>query len=198
MSVIYVAPIRALLNNQEARIERYAALVGRRAFKWHGDVTIGRKQAFLNDPADILLTTPESLEVMLMSARVPTARVFAGLRAVVVDEVHAFAGDDRGGHLSAVLERLSRFCGQDVQRIGLSATVGNPETILEWAKGSSKRPSEVVRAPGIAAVPQILSTTSHQRRMQLGSWPSFTPARKGWCSSTAVVAWRSWARRCEV
>ena len=155
VSVVYVAPIRALLNNLEARIERYAALVGRRAFKWHGDVTVGRKQAFLSDPADILLTTPESLEVMLMSARVPTARVFAGLRAVVVDEVHAFAGDDRGGHLSAVLERLSRFCGQDIQRIGLSATVGNPETILEWAEGSSKRPSEVVRAPGIPAISQI-------------------------------------------
>lgn len=155
VSVVYVAPIRALLNNQEARIERYAGLIGRRAFKWHGDVTASRKQAFLDDPADILLTTPESLEVMLMSARVPTARVFAGLRAVVIDEVHAFVSDDRGGHLSAVLERLSRFCGQDVQRIGLSATVGNPETILDWAHGSSKRPAEVVRAPGRGPVPEI-------------------------------------------
>jgi ATP-dependent Lhr-like helicase len=148
VSVVYVAPIRALLNNQEARIERYADLVGRRAFKWHGDVSPGRKASFLNDPADILLTTPESLEVMLMSSRVPTERVFAGLRAVVIDEVHAFAADDRGGHLSAVLERLSRFCGKDVQRIGLSATVGNPETILSWAAGSSRRPGEVLDVAG--------------------------------------------------
>lgn len=156
VSVIYVAPIRALLNNQEARIERYAGLVGRRAFKWHGDVSDSQRRTFLGDPADILLTTPESLEVMLMSARVPTARLFAGLRAVVIDEVHAFVGDDRGGHLSAVLERLSRFCGKDVQRIGLSATVGNPEAILEWATGSSRRPAEVVRAPGGGAAPEIV------------------------------------------
>jgi ATP-dependent helicase Lhr and Lhr-like helicase len=151
VSVIYVAPIRALLNNQEWRIERYAATLGRRAFKWHGDVSPSRKQAFLADPSDILLTTPESLEVMLMSARVPTERVFANLEAVVIDEVHAFVGDDRGGHLSAILERLSRFCSKDVQRIGLSATVGNPEDILAWAAGSSRRPGEVVRAPGSRA-----------------------------------------------
>jgi hypothetical protein len=65
--------------------------------------------------------------------------VFASLEAVVIDEIHAFVGDDRGGHLSSVLERLSRFCGRDVQRIGLSATVGNPEDILRWVRGSSKR-----------------------------------------------------------
>lgn len=155
VSVIYVAPLRALLNNQENRLERYAGLIGRRAFKWHGDVGAGARRAFLADPADVLLTTPESLEVMLMSDRVPTQRLFAGLRAVVVDEVHAFAGDDRGGHLSAVLERLSRYCGHDVQRIGLSATVGNPEEILSWAAGSSKREAQVVRAPPAAASPEL-------------------------------------------
>ena len=155
VSVVYVAPIRALLNNQEARVERYAGLIGRRAFKWHGDVTTGRKNAFLNDPADILLTTPESLEVMLMSARVPTERVFANLRAVVIDEIHAFAGDDRGGHLSALLERLSRFCHKDIQRIGLSATVGNPEAILQWASGSSQRAGEVLRAPATGIAPRL-------------------------------------------
>jgi len=155
VSVVYVAPLRALLNNQETRIERYAALLGRRAFKWHGDVTPSRKKAFLGDPCDLLLTTPESLEVMLMSSRVPTERVFGNLKAVVVDEIHAFVADDRGGHLSALLERLSRFCGQDVQRIGLSATVGNPETILEWLAGSSKRPGEVVRAPGAGVEPKL-------------------------------------------
>ena len=155
VSVVYVAPLRALLNNQESRFERYTGLVGRRAFKWHGDVAPGQRRGFLGDPADVLLTTPESLEVMLMSDRVPTARLFANLRAVVVDEIHAFAGDDRGGHLSALLERLSRFCGQDIQRIGLSATVGNPEAILDWAAGSSKREREVVRAPPSPVAPNL-------------------------------------------
>jgi len=156
VSVIYVAPIRALLNDQEERLQRYAGLIGRRAFKWHGDVRAGHKDAFKSDAADILLTTPESLEVMLMSRRVPSERLFRHLRAVVVDEVHAFVGDDRGGHLAAVLERLSRYCGVDVQRVALSATVGNPADILEWLAGSSRREGVVVD-PGGARKPAALS-----------------------------------------
>ncbi|MDY0001271.1 MAG: DEAD/DEAH box helicase [Polyangia bacterium] len=147
VSVLYVAPLRALINNLDERLEKYAALIGRRTFKWHGDVSTSRRQAFLNDPADLLLTTPESLEVMLMSRRVPAAQLFRHLRAVVIDEIHAFVSDDRGGHLSAVLERLCRIAGTDVQRIGLSATIGNPDDILAWAQGSSHRTGEVVRPP---------------------------------------------------
>jgi ATP-dependent Lhr-like helicase len=78
VSVIYLSPIRALLNNQEARVERYAQMIGRRAFKWHGDTPPTARKRFLHDPADILLTTPEALEAMLMSASIPTARLFAG------------------------------------------------------------------------------------------------------------------------
>jgi ATP-dependent Lhr-like helicase len=155
ISVIYVAPIRALLNNLDARVQRYAQMVGRRAFTWHGDVSAGDKQRFIADPSDIVLTTPESLEVMLMSRKVPAARLFAGLRAVVIDEIHAFVGDDRGGHLAAVLERLSRFCGRDLQRIGLSATVGNPADILGWLAGSSRRTGRIVDPGGGRKQPQI-------------------------------------------
>jgi ATP-dependent Lhr-like helicase len=155
VSVIYIAPIRALLNNQEGRLARYAELVGRRAFKWHGDVNASTRRGFINAPADVLLTTPESLEVMLMSKRVPAERLFRGLRAVVIDEIHAFVGTDRGGHLSALLERLSRFCGKDVQRIGLSATVGNPDAILRWLAGSSRRAGQIVDPGGSRKEPEI-------------------------------------------
>ncbi len=148
VSVLYIAPIRALLNNQEARLLKYAKLIGRTAFKWHGDVPQSARKAFLADPADILLTTPESLEAMLMSSRVPAKSLFRDLQAVVIDEIHAFVGDDRGGHLSSVLERLTRICGNDVQRIGLSATVGNPEGILKWVQGSSRRSGAVVNPGG--------------------------------------------------
>ncbi len=78
-------------NAQEHRVARYAETIGRRSFKWHGDTTQGERKAFLREPSDILLTTPESLEAMLMSTRVPVARIFAGLRAVVV----VGASDDR-------------------------------------------------------------------------------------------------------
>ncbi len=154
-SVLYLSPIRALLNNQEARVEALCGYVGRRAFKWHGDVGPAARRRFLGAQADVLLTTPESLEAMLMSPRVAGVEVFAGLRAVVIDEVHAFAGDDRGAHLAAVLERLSRYAGRGLQRIGLSATVGNPEAILRWLRGGSGRPGRVVDPGGARAVPEL-------------------------------------------
>lgn len=136
-SVLYVCPLRALINNLLPRVERYAAWVGRRATLWHGDVSTSARRAILADPPDILLTTPESLESMLVSANVDHRALFAGVRAVVVDEVHAFAGDDRGWHLRAILERLTHLVGHPIQRIGLSATVGNPDELVRWLQGSS-------------------------------------------------------------
>ena len=154
-SVLYLSPIRALLNNQEDRVQRLAGLVGRRAFKWHGDVTDTERSRFIDDRADILLTTPESIEAMLMGARVPAREIFAGLQAVIVDEVHAFADDDRGAHLACVLERLSRYAGRELQRIGLSATVGNPDVILQWLRGGSARSGRIIRPGGEQAEPAI-------------------------------------------
>ncbi len=132
LAVIYVCPLRALLNNLEPRIHRYASLLGRTAALWHGDIGDAARRKLIRDPPDILLTTPESLEAMLISRRVDHRAMFAELRAVVVDELHAFAGDDRGWHLLAVLERLQRLAGRRLQRLGLSATVGNPDALLAW------------------------------------------------------------------
>ncbi|WP_433366166.1 DEAD/DEAH box helicase [Streptosporangium sp. CA-115845] len=150
VSVLYVCPIKALLNNLLPRLERYAEWLGRRVALWHGDVTSSRRAAILRDPPDILLTTPESLESMLVSTKVDHSVIFAGLRAVVVDEVHAFAGDDRGWHLLCVLERLTRVAGRPIQRVGLSATVGNPTELLAWLQGSSRgnRTGEVISPSG--------------------------------------------------
>ncbi|TDQ53766.1 DEAD/DEAH box helicase [Actinorugispora endophytica] len=150
VSLLYVCPIKALLNNLLPRLRSYAGWMGRSVGLWHGDVGASARQRVLRDRPDILLTTPESLEGMLVSAKVDHRDVFAGLRAVVVDEVHAFAGDDRGWHLLAVLERLTRLCGRPVQRVGLSATVGNPDDLLAWLQGggAGTRPGRVV-APGV-------------------------------------------------
>ena len=147
VSVLYVCPIRALLNNQKERLQSYARMVGLEVFKWHGDVSDSRKQRFREAPAHILMTTPESLEVMMISARTDARAIFEGLSAVVIDEVHAFAADDRGAHLASLMERLVAMCGRDVQRIGLSATVGNPQVIGEWLQGSSERPFRLVDPP---------------------------------------------------
>ena len=154
LSVIYVCPLKALLNNLLPRLAGYAGWLGRRAAIWHGDVGASARQRLLRDPPDVLLTTPESLEAMLISLKVEHGALFAGVRAVVVDEVHAFAGDDRGWHLLAVLERLTRVTGRPIQRIGLSATVGNPDELLGWLQGSGRgqRPGVVV-APGVGPAP---------------------------------------------
>lgn len=147
VAALYVCPIRALLNNQEERVQRYARMVGLDAFKWHGDVGSAARARFLREPTHLLMITPESLEVLLMSRREEAKRLFAWLSMVIVDEVHAFAADDRGAHLVSVLERLVRFCGRDVQRIGLSATVGNPDEIGAWLRGSSQREYRRVDPP---------------------------------------------------
>ena len=147
VAALYVCPIRALLNNQEERLQGYARMVGLDVFKWHGDVSDSRKERFRQSPAHVLMTTPESLEVMLISTRTDARALFRGLVTVVVDEVHAFAADDRGAHLAAILERLVALCGRDLQRIGLSATVGNPQVIGQWLQGSSERRFRLVDPP---------------------------------------------------
>lgn len=150
VSVLYLCPLRALLNNLEPRLAAYASWTGRRAGLWHGDTADSRRRRMLVDQPDILLTTPESLESMLVSTRVTPREFFAGLRVAIVDEVHSFAGDDRGWHLLAVLERLQRLAGRPVQRIGLSATVGNPEELLQWLQGSNlKRRPSIIVAPDL-------------------------------------------------
>lgn len=147
VSVLYVCPIKALLNNLEQRLSYYCGLVGRRVALWHGDVSASAKQKALRHQPDILLTTPESLEGMLVSSRIAgqlRQNWLGNLRVVVADELHAFASDDRGWHLRALLARLDAYAsagaaGCPLQRIGLSATVSNPQQLLEWFAPQGER-----------------------------------------------------------
>ena len=147
VGLLYIAPIKALLNNQAERLGLYTEMVGLRRFLWHGDVKASDKKAFIKEPATLLMTTPESLEVMLLSSNVPHAKLFGDLRAVVIDEIHALAGSDRGTHLISVLERMAHYTPNDIQRVGLSATVGNPAAILHWMQGTSQREGCVIDPP---------------------------------------------------
>jgi ATP-dependent Lhr-like helicase len=153
LSVLYLCPLRALLNNLHTRIERYARLVGRTVGLWHGDVGDRFRDIIRNDPPDVLLTTPESIEAMLISRKTDHASLFRNLRAVIVDEIHAFAGDDRGWHLLAVTERVQRIAGRELQRIGLSATVGNAEAVLGWLTRTSKGPGVVIAPENQTKIP---------------------------------------------
>jgi ATP-dependent helicase Lhr and Lhr-like helicase len=144
VGILYIAPIKALLNNQNERIGLYTEMLGLNHFLWHGDIKPSQKKAFLRQPTTVLMTTPESLEVMLMSASIDHKAIFGDLRAIVIDEVHALAGSDRGAHLLSVVERTCQVSKNDLQRIGLSATVGNPEQILTWLQGCSQRSSQII------------------------------------------------------
>ncbi len=147
LSVLYICPIKALLNNLDVRLQRYCSLLGRRARLWHGDVKARSRKQLLREPPDCLLTTPESLEAMLVSPNIDSGSFFNKLQVVIIDEIHAFAGDDRGWHLLAVLERITRLAGCELQRLGLSATVGNPEVLVDWLAGSCTRERKVFLPP---------------------------------------------------
>lgn len=160
LSVLYVAPLRALLNNLKPRVDGYGHWLGRTVGLWHGDVPDGERKRIMRDPPDILLTTPESLEAMLVSRRVDHHALFRNVRSIVIDELHSFAGADRGWHLLAVVERLQRLAEGPIQRVGLSATVGNPQQMLEWMQGSGAaldRPARVIldEIPANSARPEV-------------------------------------------
>lgn len=144
VSVLYISPIKALLNNQEERLKELSSFIYGDVFKWHGDVERGEKNKFFKNKAQILMITPESIEVILMNSSIDKRELFRQLHYIVIDEIHSFADGERGIHLIALIERLQQYSEFDIQRIGLSATVGNPEKIMEWLQGSSKRESKVI------------------------------------------------------
>lgn len=139
VNCVYLSPLTALLNNIEPRISDYADFISARAFKWHGGISRSNRKKAIENPPEILLTTPESLEVILDSETYAHSIFFEGLQFIVIDEVHYFVESERGDQLVSLLERMSRLCGNDLQRVGLSATVGNPQEVLKWFCGSSKR-----------------------------------------------------------
>jgi ATP-dependent Lhr-like helicase len=144
-SILMIGPLKALLDDQLTRYRNAGTLTGATVFAWHRDVSRDARNAFRDRAADILLTTPESLE-QLLSRPGGDRGLLGRVRAVVVDEVHVFAGTPRGAQLAAMLERIDQRSNTDVQRIGLSATVGNPDEVLKWLRGGSQRVSEVVQA----------------------------------------------------
>ncbi|MCI0416574.1 DEAD/DEAH box helicase [bacterium] len=148
VKILYIAPLKALINNMEDRFLSEGMLdeLGWSIFKWHGDVNRSKRLVASRNFPDILLTTPESVDVILCSNYVDKTTFFAPLDAVIIDEAHYFAGIERGAQLVSVLNRLEMILDRDLQRICLSATVGNPEEVLEWLAGPSFHRSEVLRA----------------------------------------------------
>jgi len=130
ISLLYVTPLRALNRDLEHRLVALVREVGLTAAVRHGDTTSSARLAQSRHPPDLLLTTPETLQVLLVGRHLRNA--LRSVRTVVVDEVHELVGSDRGAQLGLTLERLDALTGRRVRRIGLSATVGNPEEVARF------------------------------------------------------------------
>ena len=145
-SVLYVSPLKALINDMHCRIKKWGNHFGLTATKWHGDVSKYQKDKFTKNPTDFLSTTPESLEVILMNRTSgEKQRVFENIRFILIDEIHYFADSDRGIQLNSIINRISKYT-PNASIIGLSATVGNPDLIAEWINPSN--PANIVRDTG--------------------------------------------------
>lgn len=134
---IYITPLRALNNDVLRRIVKYAESDGLRVEIRHGDTTAAAKKKITDNPPDVLITTPESLAVVLTSEKMLSA--LRGLEYVIVDEVHELVPSERGSHLSISLERLQAVSQRPVARIGLSATVGNLKEAARFVSGVSRK-----------------------------------------------------------
>ncbi len=129
-SIVYVTPLRALNRDLEHRFVQIGQAAGLRAGVRHGDTPTTERLKQSRRPPDLLLTTPETLQILLVGQNLRKA--LHGLTAVVVDEVHELFPSDRGAQLGVTLERLDAFVGRKVRRVGLSATVRNPEEVAEF------------------------------------------------------------------
>ena len=129
---IYIGPWKALINDQFSRLNDLCAEADIPVWHWHGDVAQSHKAKLMRHPSGILQITPESLEALLLHKHAAIAKLFGDLRFVVIDEVHSLLRGDRGGQTLCLIERLSRIAGVNPRRIGLSATIGDPEGTGEF------------------------------------------------------------------
>ena len=141
---LYVSPLKALINDQWRRLDELAERLEIPVTPWHGDIGRAKKSSFLKDPRGCLLITPESLESLLMHHGSSLASLFAGLRYIVVDELHAFLGTERGKQLQALLHRIEKVLGRQICRIGLSATLGDMEGAKQYLRPETHGKVELI------------------------------------------------------
>jgi ATP-dependent helicase Lhr and Lhr-like helicase len=153
--VLYVAPMKALINDQFERLGLICERLDIPVTPWHGDVGAAPRKRFFADPRGVVLITPESLESLLFRRGAELGRIFAGLEAVIVDELHAFIGGERGRQLQSLLHRLDAAVGRRVRRVGLSATLGDMGLAAEFLR------------PGAGAAVAVIVSSAEKKRLDL-------------------------------
>ncbi|MFB2973885.1 DEAD/DEAH box helicase [Aerosakkonema sp. BLCC-F183] len=141
IGVLYIGPIKALINDQFDRLNDLLKEADIPVWAWHGDVLRSRKEMMLKNPQGVLQITPESLESLLINKKPPElTRLFNDLRFIIIDEIHAFMGSERGCQILCQLARLSKFVKNTPRRIGLSATLGDYSSAEEWLRAETENP----------------------------------------------------------
>ncbi|NLO08406.1 MAG: DEAD/DEAH box helicase, partial [Clostridiales bacterium] len=139
IGVMYISPLKALINDQFKRLEQLLIDSHIPVTKWHGDASLTKKNKLMKDPSGIIQITPESLESLITNKRGACLDMFSDLRYVIIDEVHQFMRDARGIQLLCVLERLKKLTGVNPRRIGLSATLGHVSLAEDWLNTGTGR-----------------------------------------------------------
>ncbi|OUO45322.1 ATP-dependent helicase [Olsenella sp. An285] len=145
VGALYIGPTKALINDQFYRLTDLCEEAGISVWHWHGDVSASHKARLMRRPSGILQITPESLEALLMRRHAAISKLFCDLRYVVIDEVHALLRQDRGGQCLCLIERLARIAGVQPRRIGLSATIGDPEAVGAFLAAGTGRGTVIPR-----------------------------------------------------
>lgn len=131
VAVLYIAPLKALINDQFERITYLCKRAGISVCHRHGDVSSKERRDLISTPSHILQITPESLEGLLISCTNDAKRIFGNLKYVVIDELHAFLGTDRGGQVMCQIGRIMQNAEVNPRIIGLSATIGDTAAVCE-------------------------------------------------------------------
>ncbi|MBD1856832.1 MULTISPECIES: DEAD/DEAH box helicase [Leptolyngbya] len=155
VGAIYISPIKALINDQFDRLTDLLRFADLPVWAWHGDVSQSRKKKLLANPRGILQITPESLESLLINKSSDIDRIFGDLRFVIIDEVHAFIGSDRGCQILCQLSRLAKLTGNQPRRIGLSATLGDYSLAEAWLRADTSPSVTTPKIEGAARKIQL-------------------------------------------
>lgn len=141
--VLYVSPLKALINDQYRRLLDMTSGTEVEVTPWHGDIDASRKVKALKKPSGILIITPESLESFLINRNTAVKTAFGKLKYIVIDELHAFIGNERGKQLQSLLSRIELITGNKPPRVAMSATFSNYDKVKSFLRPDESFPCEI-------------------------------------------------------
>ena len=141
--VLYISPLKALINDQYRRLSDMTADMEIDVIPWHGDIDVSRKNKSLKNPNGIVIITPESLESFLINRTKYTTSAFSALKYIVIDELHSFIGKERGKQLQSLLSRIEHIASRHIPRIAMSATFSDYETVKSFLRDDEALPCSI-------------------------------------------------------